>query len=218
MQDFSVTASVSLGTKLQLLHEARQERSTPTPRHRHFRAPPLGNIPRVGGVTTAAAPARSCLSPRQPRPHGGVGSIAVRAFSPPLRGLPRPAGGRFQPPSLHLPAWQPAEGRSGQPVPPAPATLPGRRCPRGQSAFRAGCRSPPGPAGPGARGPRVGSAACDTAGITRDTGALPAGSTVRPGTDLGVPWPGSPGPRCRPTHLGLARTALPGLQARPRKG
>lgn len=111
-RDFSVTASVSLGTKL--LHEARRERQ-----HNDSPSPALlgttfGKHSACGRSHEAAAPAGSCRSPRRPRSHGGVGSIAVRAFAPQpaLRGLHQPAEAA----SSHLPAtFQPgSEPREGQ--------------------------------------------------------------------------------------------------------
>lgn len=158
---------------------------------------------------------------RQPQPrHGAVaphaspGPTAELAPSPCGRSRRRCGGcpGLLAAASSHLPppsSLAASRGRQrGSPLP-----LPRPRCPRGQSAFRAGCRSPPGPAGPGARGPRAGSAACDTAGITGDTGALPAGEhgparhgARRPLARLPRPampprltsgWPGRLSPGCK---------------------
>lgn len=88
---------------------------------RHFRAPPLGNIPPVGGVTTGA-PRPQLWLPSRPRLHRPAGAAPACAASSRL-------------PATSQPGSQPREGQ-GLPMP--PATLPGALGGEG-SAFRAGC-------------------------------------------------------------------------------
>lgn len=214
MQDFSVTASVSLGTKL-LLHEVRRERSTPTPRHRHFRAPPLGNIPRVGGVTTAAAPARSCRSPRQPRPTAALAPSPCGRSRRRCGGCPSLlAAASSHRAATFQPGSQPREGR-GSPCPrpchPA-ATLGGTA----RSVPAAGAR--PALPAPVPADPAQEARLATRRGSLGTAGRSPPGAWSIQARTSPCPGPAPPARDAAPTHLGPARPALHGLQARPRKG
>lgn len=223
--------SDGVGTKL---HEARREcQHNPCP-------PPVPSGTRFGqhsgcaGVTALAARARSCRSPRQPRPP------ADSAPSPCGRSRRAGAAGAapncWRPlPACFLPSSCPAPsgGRAaGSPPPRQPAGPP---LPSGPGRVRCQVPAPPAPAGPCARGQRRKRGLRHSGARWGHRGSLQGAAKRRPqvpprresgpaGLGPAVPAPAPPGRHAAPTHLPQApapragRPALPGLEARPRKG
>ncbi|XP_063006383.1 proline-rich protein 2-like [Melospiza melodia melodia] len=200
-------------------------------------AGPFGHLPwaafRLWQEPRQRQPRHGAVAPQPAPAPGGLGSIPVRAFAPSRRcggctSLLPAASSPFLPPSCLAPSGESAEG---SPPPRHPAGPP---LPSGPERVRRQVPAPPGPV----PADSAGSAACDTAGLagtpglslqgrarrSGGRGCLPAGRAVRPGSDrpclprlLRAAMP--PPLTCRRRRpRGLARPALPGLEARPRKG